>query len=329
VGGHDPEFGDVLGHLFHPLAEYAQSRNSRIVLRSKNIFFQSTMYMPHWHRFLSGEFKDVFISSMEETTDKTQDLSLAGRIGLWASGVMDAWGMRCSRDNPSYDRSRQHSYQKLPNHFLRTTVYSLAYGARYTQNTYTDPETMSLFWELVAKGALFVPRREEIVSFSPVHLSITDPDERYVEEGTNNKWTVFYDPEEETANPMVFSRVNGTWMAARPTPWDYSTIAFGAKERRQAFIPTFDKGMVLITPVQNGIHAAPSDHRRKLVEYLHPLYRDIIGEFVTNGRDYLDSNSNRTYPANGDTYREIAAEIRERSKLLPLTVSGDVAWVDA
>jgi len=244
LGGHAPEFAYVLNHLFYPLAEYCQPRRGRIVFRSKNIFWQSTVYLPWWRRFLSGEFKDVFISSMEETTDKTQDMSLAGRIGLWASGVTGIWGMRCSRDNPCFDRSRQHAYQRLADHFLRTTVYSLAYGARYTQNTYTDVETLSLYWELIATGALFIPRREEIVSFSPVHLSITDPDERYTQEGTNNKWTIFYDPEKEAANPMVFSRMNGTWMAARPTPWDYSTIAFGAKERRQTFIPTFDKGLV-------------------------------------------------------------------------------------
>ena len=43
-------------------------------------------------------------------------LSLAARMGLWTSGVVDDWGARCARDNASFDRLRQHSHQMLPNH---------------------------------------------------------------------------------------------------------------------------------------------------------------------------------------------------------------------
>jgi len=52
-------------------------------------------------------------------------------------------------------------------------------------------------------------------------------------------------------------------------------------------------------------------------------------EYITNGRDYIDPNSNKTYAANGPMYKEVAAEIMRRSKLLPLTVSGGVGWVCA
>ena len=31
---------------------------------------------------MSGEYADVFVPSMEETTDKTMELSLAGRMGM-------------------------------------------------------------------------------------------------------------------------------------------------------------------------------------------------------------------------------------------------------
>lgn len=42
-------------------------------------------------------------------------------------------------------------------------------------------------------------------------------------------------------------------------------------------------------------------------------------------RNYVDSN--RAYTANSAYYRQVAAEIANRSKLLPLTVSGGVGWV--
>ncbi|WP_370978310.1 hypothetical protein [Agaribacterium sp. ZY112] len=329
MAGHDDDFPYVLDHLIYPVAMHAQTRKGKIVLRSKDVFFASTPYLHDWERLLSGEFKNVFVSSMEETTDKTQDISLAGRLGLWSSGVMDDWGMRCSRDNPSFDRSRQHSYQRILNHFLRTTVYSLAYGASYTQNTYTDADTMSFVWELVASGALYVPRREEIVSFNPVHISITEPDERYITDASSNKVTTYFDAEDQANNPMVFGRMNATWMGAAPTEWDYSSYASGVKERRQEFIPPFEQGMVLLTPVQRGKHKAVSTYRKNITNYLHPLYSSILTEHISNGRDYIDHSSDTTYAANSDYYKEVASDIEAGAKQIPITVSGGVGWVVA
>ena len=75
----------------------------------------------------------------EETTDKTMDLSLAGRVGMWASGAVDSWGSRAVPDNTSFDRLRQFSSQTLDNHFLRQIVYASACGAQYFDN-FTKPE---------------------------------------------------------------------------------------------------------------------------------------------------------------------------------------------
>ncbi|WP_206753973.1 MULTISPECIES: hypothetical protein [unclassified Lentimonas] len=322
------EAGYVIGDLFNPLAEYAAENNANIFFRSKNVFWQGDIYLPEWSNVVSGRFAKSVVPSMEETTDRTMELSLVGRMGLWASGAVDAWGMRCSRDNPSFDRSRQHSYQRLPNHFLRTMVFSLANGSSYMNNTYVDMDHMGLALELVAKGALFVPKREEIVSFSPVHLSMKTPDEHYLSNAVNHKVTTYYDRDFEEQNPFVFGRTNAVWPAAPNTEWDFSRYAAGVADRRQHFIPPYPRGTVLITPPQAGVFADLDAPRGQMVDHLHPLYRDIMQEFITDGRHYYSADGKQTYAAD-EYYQTVAAAIEQGKAQLPLTVAGDVAWVAA
>jgi hypothetical protein len=310
------DFAYVMNEHIYPLAKYAQGKNANIYVRTKHTFWQSSVYLPAWQPLLSGEFADVFVPSMEETTDKSMELSLAARLGVWGSGAVDSWGSRCARDNASFDRLRQNSHQMLPNHFLRMMVYHVSSGAQYLDNYPVDQEYMSLLWELIARGALYVPKRSEIVSFSPVHLSMNKPDERYQEEGSNVKWITRYNEQEEKDNPMVFSHLNGSWPGAPVTQWDFSRYAAGVKERRLNFLPPYENGLVLIAP------------RGRLADHLHPLYRKIIKEYYTDGRQYFSADGKQKYAAN-EYYKTIESDIKNSARLLPLTVSGNVAWVAA
>ncbi|GAA3617220.1 PQQ-binding-like beta-propeller repeat protein [Flavivirga amylovorans] len=325
---HTKDFEYVMEGLIYPLAKYSREKNAKIFIRTKHLFWQSSIYLDNWKRLISGEFSDVFIPAMEETTDKSMELSLASRLGIWSSGATDSWGARCARDNASFDRSRQHAHQMLPNHFLRTMVYSIASGAQYLDNFAVDQAYMSLLWDLIAEGALYVPKRSEILSFSPVYLSMAHPDERYIEYGNDVKPVVFYNKQEEADNPLVFSRLNGTWPGAPNTEWDFSRYAAGAKERRLNFIPTYNNGMVLITPPQNGVFLNAEDKRKQLDENLHHIYKGKLKEYITDGRQYLSKDGKEVYSA--DTfYRVIKEDIEKSKKLLPITVSGSVGWVVA
>ena len=325
---YDDDFATVLREHFYPMAEYFHGKNQYIYVRTKHAFWQSVVYLPLWSRLLSGEFADVFVPSMEETTDKTMEQSVAGRIGLWASGAVNQWGSRCARDNASFDRLRQHSHQMVPNHFLRTQIFNIAYGATFQNNFPVDQAYFSVLYELIAKGALYVPQRNEIVSFNPVHLSMTAPDPHYLDEGNNAKWLTFYDEEFERNKPMVFSRLNGSWPGAPVTDWDFSRYAAGVKDRRLHFLPPYPHGLVLITPPQYGTFADVDAPRGKLTDHLHPLYQNVMREHLTNGRVYLSADGTREFAAN-EYYRQVEADIENNAKLLPLTVSGDVAWVVA
>ncbi|NME71089.1 PQQ-like beta-propeller repeat protein [Flammeovirga aprica] len=323
-----PDFEYTLNHFLYPLAEYSQGRNANIYVRTKHTFWQGIIYLKMWDKLLSGEYADVFVPSMEETTDKMMDLSVAGKLGIWTSGATNSWGIRGARDNASYFRLRQHSHQMLPNHFLRNLVYAIASGAQYVNNYAVDQEYISLLYEMIEKGVLYVPKKSQLVSINPVHLSMKEPDKDYLDEGNNLKWTTFYDEEYEKANPKVFSRMNGTWPAAPVKSYDFSTYASGNKERRIDFMPKYHNGVVLITPVQEGKFADKNAPRGKLEEHLHPMYKGQLQEFITDGKSYLSSDGKKTYSADSEYYKQIENAIKEGVKSLPVRIeSGEVAWV--
>jgi hypothetical protein len=328
VAHYDKDFEVMLDDFMFPLAEASKNLNGMIFLRNKHTFWQSMIYKRGWSRLLSGEFADVFIPAMEETTDKSMELSIAARTGLWASGAVNNWGARLARDNTSYDRLRQHSHQMLPNHALRQYIYSVANGATYINNFVVDQTHMKTFWDLIGKGALYVPKPHEILSYSPVNIGMLPPDDHYLDEGSNVKTTSLFDQKVEDENPMVFSRLNGSWPGAPVTEWDFSRYAAGVKERRLGFLPEYPNGLVLITPPQEGMFADDNAARGALVDHLHPIYKNIMQEYLTDGRDYVSVDGKQRFPAK-EFYKTVEKSIKEKSKLLPITVKGNVAWVVA
>ena len=322
------QFSFVINDLLYPLADYGKDKGLTICLRNKHLFWSGVVYKPIWERFLNGEYASVFIPSMEETTDKTMELSVASRMGLWASGVVDNWGARSARDNPSFLRLRQKSHQMLPNHFLRQMVYNISSGARYLNNFAVDQEYMSVLWEMVERGVIFVPKREEIVSFSPVHLSIVNPTDNYIKDGNKVKWLTWFDESYDENSDKLFDRLNGTWPASPTNEWDFSNFAAGVKDRRLHFLPNFQNGTVLITPPQNE-HFVPNELPRGwLKDHLHPLYKDILSEYISNGEHFISKDGGSTYSAKNHS-SAMLKDIEEKSKLIPLTVEGNVAWVAA
>ncbi|MGY5352760.1 hypothetical protein ACXGQW_09400 [Wenyingzhuangia sp. IMCC45533] len=323
---HTKDFEWVMNDLFYPLADYAKGKNANIFVRTKHNFWQGNIYLPMWDKAMNGNYADVFVPSMEETTDKAMDISIAARSGIWASGAFNNWGTRAVPDNPSYDRSRQFSHQRLPNHFLRHIIYHIASGATYINNFGVDQRYMSFLWELIGKGALYVPKPNEILSYSPVHLSMKTPDHDYMTESSALKWSVFYNKEHLENNKFVFSRQNATWPGAKNTPWDFSTYAGNVKERRQNYLPNYPNGLVLITPPQQGVFAKQNVKRGKLEDHLHPIYKGILKEYITDGKNYYSADGKETYKA--DTYyKTIEKDIKKGAEKLPITVIGDVAWV--
>lgn len=325
---YDKNFEYVLENFMFPLADEFKKRDANIFLRNKHTFWQSMIYKKGWSQLISGDYADIFVPAMEETTDKSMDLSIAARTGLWASGSVNQWGTRFSRDNTSFDRLRQHSHQQVPNLALRQFVYHIANGATFVNNFAYNNEYLYVLWDMIGKGILYTPNANEILSYSPVHISMLEPDPHYVDEGNNVKWLTTFDQKVENDNPMVFSRLNGSWPGAPLTPWDYSRYASGVNDRHLNYLPPQPNGMVLLTPPQNGVYADKNAKRGALVDNLHPIYKNIMSEFYTDGRNYVSADGKQTFAAN-TYYKKVADTIAEKSKLLPVTVKGEAAWVVA
>ena len=328
IAHYNRDFVEMLDDFFYPLAEYSQQKNGIIFLRNKHTFWQSQVYRSGWSRLLSGEFADVFVPGMEETTDKSMELSLSARMGLWAAGSVDAWGTRFSRDNTSFDRLRQRSHQMVPNHALRQFVYHIASGSTYINNFAYDSKYMEVLWEMIAKGIIYVPNIRDIVSFSPVHLSILPPDGHYTDEGNNVKWLNMFDAKVEEDNKLVFSRLNGTWPGAPVTDYDFSRYAAGVKDRRLNFLAPYNNGLVLMTPPQEGPYADKEANRPPLKDSLNPLYADILQEFYTDGRNYYSEDGKHVFAAD-QYYTVIEQAIKQAATSLPIKVTGAVASVTA
>ncbi|MEM9894751.1 MAG: hypothetical protein AAF789_00150 [Bacteroidota bacterium] len=319
---YDTDFEWLMDFYMYPLADHLKTRNGLISLRNKHLFWQNIVYTPAWERLVSGEFSEVFVSSMEESNSKTMDMSVSGRMGLWASGAMDRWGTRFTRDNPCYDRARQISYQRLTTHSFRMFVYHLANGASVIHNHNVDEEFTRLLWYMLAKGILFVPEREEIISFNPVHMSMLEPDPYFLDQDVKDVTT--FDVEFEQQNPMIVGQKNGPWPGAPVNEWDFSHFASGANERRLEFIPPYPHGMVLTTPPDD-----PSSPRGVITDHLHPIYDDIVEEVFWDGRNYY-SDINKSNPKGAVEYgSEIANRIKSAAEKLPLSVEGRVGWVAA
>lgn len=318
------DFEYVINNLFVARAAEieANDQDANIYLRNKDVFWLASIHLSMWSEVLSGKYADVFVPSMEETSDRVMDLTIAGRLGLWCSDAFTSWGSRCARDNTSYDRLRQYSHQMLPNHFLRMLVYHVSYGSQYLDLFEVDQDYMKILYDMIGKGLVYVPNKEEVVSFNPVYLAMREPHENFLTQGTTGKFTTQYDTAEVYNDEnMVFSRLNATWPGGAVNEWDFSSYASGVSDRRLNFLPPYPYGMVMIAPVEDL--AAP---RGELTSHLHPLYKEIMKSYQTDGKYYYDGLTAKS----ADTYyTTVKSDIETMSKKIPLTVEGEAAWVTA
>lgn len=328
------DFDKYMDSYLYELTETIKNNNynTNLHIRTKHTFWQGSVYFNAWRRLLSGEFSNIFVPSMEETQDKSMELSVSGRMGIWMSGAVDHWGSRSVPDNTSYTRMRQFSSQTSPNHFLRHTIYSLANGATHFNNLQsfddTDNGNIRMALELVARGALYVPQRSELLSISPVHLSMLTPNEDYIFKSNSVKFTVGYD-KTQGEDKFVFGRLDGAFLGAKNSDWDFSTYAAGVPDRRLNFLPPYNNGMVLITPPSIP-NSQPQPPRGKLTDHMHPFYTGKMKEYFTDGKYYYNT-STKVGPIapDSDFYKTIETDIKNSANILPITVDGEVAWTVA
>lgn len=305
--GVDDHMQEVVEKILLPLAELCLARGKHIVFHNKNVFWSGTCYVPFWKKVLmNGKFRKVFIPALEESNSRTQELSLSGRIGLWQTGVFDRWSCRVITDNANFDRMWEYGGQQVLSHHFRQLVSTATLGADVFYNTIQRgplvPQ-LTLFYDMLEKGIIHIPAREELLSLSEVSLGMASPPAaEYLKHGANgNQYTY---PRDEQPQ-MVFDRMDGYWAGTPLQPHDFSRYGMGLDRRMCNFLPENPYGLVPIVPAD-----LPAGKRPDKV-------------FTTDGRHFYEGNSKREAAEFRPT---VEAALREAAAKLPVRVAGPAHW---
>lgn len=310
VEGVDAHLEEVVGHIILPLAEMCRARGKRIVFHNKNIFWSGTCYLPFWRKVLLNEkYQDVFVPALEETNCRTQELSLAGRIGLWQAGAFHRWSCRIVTDNANFDRMWEYAGHQVLSHHFRQLVSTAALGADVFYNTIQrGPLAAQLlpFYDLLEKGIIHIPRREELLSLSEVALGMASPPSaQFIQHGINGH--LYRSPQDEQP-PMVFDRLDCYWAGAPLADCDASRCVYGVARRQCNFLPPLPFGMVAIAPAD--VRTGPTARFRQMLK--------------TDGQYWYDDQGKRREAAAGrDT---VLAALESAANRLPVRVMGQAHW---
>ncbi|MCL4402808.1 MAG: hypothetical protein M1436_09130 [Acidobacteria bacterium] len=310
----DDEMQQVVEQIVLPLAELCRSHgNRKIVFRSKNIFYNGTAYLPYWRNMLMNpKLRDVFVPALEETNSRTPELSLSGRVGLWLTGNFSRWASRVVTDDACFDRMWEWSSQQVMSNHVRHLISNASLGAEVFFNSVNQgPFSRDLerqfapFYDMLEKGIIRIPGREDLLSVSNVALGMkSPPSPLYLQHGVNgHKYSYLQDDH----SPMVFDRLDTYWGAAPILPHDFSYYAMNLRRRVSNFLPETPYGLVTMIPDDTDL--AGSRFQRK---------------FSTDGQYFYDeSGARRTAPE----YKSVVEEaLRSSSAALPVVVRGEVHW---
>lgn len=304
---------EAVEQIVFPLADLCRKYGGKkIIFRNKNIFWNGTCYVPFWHRvLLDSKYRDVFVPGLEETNCRTQELSLAGRVGLWLANAFDHWSCRAETDNACFDRMWEWSSQQILSHHMRHLVSQASFGADvYLNSIHQGPFSEALlqqiapFYQMLEKGVIHVPRRNELLSVSDVCLGMrTPPSEAYVAHGGNGHGYT-YPKDEHPA--MVFDRLDCYWAGAPLVAHDFSYYAYQVRRRMCNFIPPMPYGLVAIVPDNADVQGK---------------FRSRIS---TDGQYFYDEGGAQHTAV--EYQAKVEQALREAAGRLPLVVRGTVHW---
>jgi hypothetical protein len=310
VEGVDAHLQEVVEQIMLPLAEMCRARGKHIAFHNKNIFWNGTCYLPFWRKVLLNEkYQDVFVPALEETNCRTQELSLAGRIGLWQAGAFNRWSCRIVTDNANFDRMWEYAGHQVLSHHFRQLASTAALGADVFYNTIQrGPAAAQLvpFYDMLEKGIIHIPRREELLSLPEAAIGMASPPSaQYIQHGINSHQYRY--PQDEQP-PMVLDRLDCYWAGAPLADYDVSRYVYGAERRQCNFLPPASYGMVGIVPADTL--TGPKARFRQILR--------------TDGQYWYDDQGKRREAA---AYKDtVLAALESAAKRLPVRVTGQAHW---
>lgn len=309
----DKNMEEVVVKLLLPLAEQCSESGKKIILANKFVFWNGACYVDFWKRvLLNPRFSDVFIPTLEESNSRTQELSLAGRVGLWMTDSFDHWSSRAIMDNGGFNRMWEWSSQQVLSHYIRQLAFQASMGAdNFMINILQGPlapdlwKQMLPFYEMMEKGVIAIPEHNELLSVSDLCLGMKNPSQEYLVHGINGHQ---YNFNEVKRPPMLFDRLDCYWGAAPLEDYDFSSYGYGCERRMFNFLPKNPYGLIAIVP--DDIDIAKFQR-----------FRDKVS---IDGQYFYDQTGKQHGPAE---YKQVMLEkLKESATHLPVLVKGDVAW---
>jgi hypothetical protein len=255
---HDPKDPRVVHFVEEYVPRLAKAMRkegkAKLYFRYKNVFWSATSHMGIWKDlFFSGEYSDILVPASEDTSSRTQDLNLAGRVGMFAGGYVDDFAMRLVDDNPTSWRPYTPGGQRTISPYLRQGVLMAAYGARMGilfNNKYVEKPGLNILYALMKSGVLPVVEKQNIQSIGSWMLN-QEVDHDLIHSIDNHHQLNHYKKDDSNA---LMSVAQMHWAGTSIPEHDYSKAALGVPYRWTNYIPEMPNGMVPIAPVSSKKH---------------------------------------------------------------------------
>lgn len=249
-------------HFVRPILELCLKHGKRFIPRNKGIWWAEWPADPRVRDLIfNGRYRSVIVPSVEDSNSRSPDVNLAARVGLWLDGQVDDWASRCSADWYGFNRAWEWEYPMTGHPSLRYFVSQALMGARVfmflngeltrsgDQWTATGIEGAGTFLDLLGRGVITPPRREQVRAVSPVALAMTAPSERFVRHGGNYHQMQDWNIDGTESAPSAFDRLDAYWGMAPLPATDVSTYLWGRTRRDATPLPiTTPNGFVALVP---------------------------------------------------------------------------------
>lgn len=247
----DPRVVHFVKEYMPRLAKAIRKNNrAKLYFRYKNMFWAATSHLPLWKdMFFSKMYSDILAPASEDTSNRTQDLNLAGRVGMHSGGYVNDFAMRLIDDNPTSWRPLSPGGQNSVSPYLRQGVIMAAYGARYgvvSTSGFVEEPGLNVLFALMKSGVLPIVEPEDIESIGSWHL-IKDVDEELIHSVDNHHKIDQYKKDDDSA---VFSVSQMHWAGTNIPKYDFSNAALGVKYRWTNYMPELPHGMVPVAPIE-------------------------------------------------------------------------------
>ncbi len=249
--GDDPRIPYFVKEYLSRLATACRKNGkAKIYFRQKNMFWAASVHLDPWKEaFFGGKYRDILVPAAEDTSSRTQELNLVGRVGMFAGGYVDNFAFRLVDDNPTSWRPLTPGGQGSVSPWLRAGVLPAAYGSRHAiifGNKYLKEPGMDILFALMGSGALPIVDNSSIASIGSWHL-IEDVDDKLIHDIDDHHNVLQYDPTDEDT---VFSVAHMHWAGTNLPQHDFSRNAYNVDYRWTNFIPEMPNGMVPVAPVE-------------------------------------------------------------------------------